>query len=115
MFIALKPLGSARRRHGAGSSTGIRPKLQKVQGGALFLQAAQDISVGGRLAKTEYQYTLQDADLAELNQWAPKILDKLQALPMLRDVTTDQQIGGHDRDADHRPRRRRRGSASSRR
>ena len=47
-------------------------------GGALFLQAAQDIRVGGRIAKTEFQYTLQDADLAELYQWAPKILDRLK-------------------------------------
>ena len=50
--------------------------------------------VGARLAKTEFQYTLQDADLDELYRWAPKILDKLQQLPMLRDVTTDQQSGG---------------------
>ena len=50
--------------------------------------------VGARLSKTEYQYTLQDANLDELYQWAPKILTRLQALPMLRDVTTDQQNGG---------------------
>ena len=46
------------------------------------------------VARPQYQYTLQDADLDELNHWAPKVLDKLQALPMLRDVTTDQQIAG---------------------
>jgi hypothetical protein len=63
-------------------------------GGALYLQAAQDIRVGGRLTKTEFQYTLQDADVAELYQWSPKILEKLQSLPMLRDVTTDQQMSG---------------------
>jgi multidrug efflux pump subunit AcrB len=63
-------------------------------GGALFLQAAQDIRVGGRLTKTEFQYTLQDADLAELYQWSPKILEKLQNLPVLRDVATDQQMSG---------------------
>ena len=58
------------------------------------MQAAQDIRVGGRLTKTEFQYTLQDADLDELYQWSPKILEKLRSLPMLRDVTTDQQVGG---------------------
>ena len=46
----------------------------------MFLQAAQDIRVGGRLAKTEFQYTLQDADLDEIDQWAPKILAKLKTL-----------------------------------
>ena len=74
--------------------TRIRPKLQKVMGGALYLNAAQDIRVGGRITKTEFQYTLQDADLSELYQWAPKILDKLKSLPMLRDVATDQQVAG---------------------
>jgi multidrug efflux pump subunit AcrB len=59
-----------------------------------FLQAAQDIRVGGRLTKTEFQYTLQDADFDELFSWAPKVLAKLQTLPMLRDVTSDQQTGG---------------------
>src|SRR5205085_1415802 len=60
----------------------------------LYLQAAQDINVGGRLSRTQYQYTLQDADLAELYQWAPKVLDALKSLPMLRDVATDQQMAG---------------------
>ena len=58
------------------------------------MQAAQDIRVGGRLTKTEFQYTLQDADFDELFGWAPKVLAKLQTLPMMRDVTSDQQIGG---------------------
>src|SRR6185369_16823015 len=56
--------------------------------------AAQDVRVGGRITKTEFQYTLQDADLDELYQWAPKILDKLKGLQMLRDVATDQQMAG---------------------
>ena len=72
----------------------LRPQLAKVEGAALFLQAAQDINVGGRPTRTQYQYTLQDADLDELNQWAPKILDKMRTLPELRDVATDQQTGG---------------------
>src|SRR5207248_275800 len=51
----------------------LRPQLQKVEGAALFLQSAQDITVGGRAARTQYQYTLQDANLDELNVWAPKM------------------------------------------
>ena len=55
------------------------------------MQAAQDINVGGRVARTQFQYTLQDADVAELNQWAPKILAKLKTLPELRRSASDQQ------------------------
>ncbi len=65
-----------------------------MRAAAAFLQAAQDIRVGGRLTKTEFQYTLQDADFDELFHWSPKVLAKLQSLPMLRDVTSDQQTGG---------------------
>jgi HAE1 family hydrophobic/amphiphilic exporter-1/multidrug efflux pump len=58
---------------------------------ALFLQASQDINVGGRLSRTQYQYALQDANLDELDQWAPRLLAKLKSLPELQDVATDQQ------------------------
>ncbi|MGE4047401.1 MAG: efflux RND transporter permease subunit, partial [Acetobacteraceae bacterium] len=95
VFIALKPwdqrVGGTAQQYIAR----VRPKLQKVQGGALYLQAAQDIRVGGRLAKTEFQYTLQSANLDELYSWAPRILERLKSLPMLRDITTDQQVGGN--------------------
>ncbi|QEX21955.1 acriflavine resistance protein B [Hypericibacter adhaerens] len=93
MFITLKP----RSERGVSADEVIRrlrPQLAKVEGAALFLQVAQDINVGGRLARTQYQYTLQDAGLDELNQWAPKLLDKLKTLPELRDVASDQQTGG---------------------
>jgi hydrophobic/amphiphilic exporter-1 (mainly G- bacteria), HAE1 family len=72
----------------------LRPKLEKVEGAKLFLQAAQDVNVGGRAARTQFQYTLQDANSDELNTWAPKLLDKLKTLPELRDVATDQQMSG---------------------
>ncbi|NIX76554.1 multidrug efflux RND transporter permease subunit [Microvirga terricola] len=72
----------------------LRPKLEKVEGIRLFLQASQDINIGARQARTQFQYTLQNADLDQLNQWAPKVLDKLKTLPELRDVATDQQISG---------------------
>ena len=69
----------------------LRPQLAKVPGATLFLQAAQDLNVGGRTTRTQYQYTLQDSDINELNEWAPKVLAELQKLPMMRDVASDQQ------------------------
>ncbi|HEX6001857.1 MAG TPA: efflux RND transporter permease subunit [Hyphomicrobiaceae bacterium] len=72
----------------------LRPQLEKVEGARLFLQVSQDVNVGARLARTQFQYTLQDANLDELNKWAPKILETLKALPELRDVASDQQISG---------------------
>jgi HAE1 family hydrophobic/amphiphilic exporter-1 len=72
----------------------LRPQLEKVEGARLFLQAAQDVNVGARLARTQFQYTLQDANLEELNEWAPKVLEKLKSLPELRDVASDQQASG---------------------
>ncbi len=76
----------------------LRPKLAKVPGIRLFLQSMQDLRVGGRFARTQYQYTLEDGDLAELNHWAPKMLRALQKLPELRDVNTDQQTAGLELD-----------------
>ena len=72
----------------------LRPEVAKIEGMNVYFQPAQDINVGGRLARTQYQYTVQDADLNELYEWAPKILAKLRSLPMLRDVATDQQVAG---------------------
>jgi hydrophobe/amphiphile efflux-1 (HAE1) family protein len=71
--------------------TRLRPQLAKVPGIQLFVQAAQDLNVGGRTSRTQYQYTLQDSDINELNEWAPKLLAELQKLPTLRDVASDQQ------------------------
>jgi HAE1 family hydrophobic/amphiphilic exporter-1 len=71
--------------------TRLRPQLAKVPGIQLFVQAAQDLNVGGRTSRTQYQYTLQDSDINELNEWAPKMLSALQNLPSLKDVASDQQ------------------------
>ncbi len=71
--------------------TRLRPQLAKVPGATLFMQAVQDLNIGGRTTRTQYQYTLQDSDINELNEWAPKLLEQLQKLPMLRDVASDQQ------------------------
>ena len=94
LFIALKPIDQRVGGSLQDYINRLRPKIAKVQGGKLFLQPIPDVRVGARLAKTEYQYTLQDANLPELYSWAPKILAGLQGLPMLRDVTSDQQNGG---------------------
>ena len=59
-----------------------------------FLQASQDINVGGRAGQAQYQYTLSDSNLDELNSWAPKLLAAMQALPQLKDVSSDQQSQG---------------------
>ncbi len=94
MYIALKPWDE---RTGGSAQDFIarnRPKFASVMGGKGFLQAIPDIKLGGRLSKTEFQYTLQDASLDELFQWAPKVQAKLETLPMLRDVASDLQVGG---------------------
>ena len=93
VFITLKP----REQRDVSAQQVIarlRPQIAKVEGGALFLQAAQDVRVGGRPSRTEFQYTLQDPDFVQLNTWSPRLLDKLKTLPELRDVATDQQSAG---------------------
>src|SRR6202012_1270235 len=69
-------------------------KLDKIEGARLFMQAAQDVRLGGRPTRTQVEFTLQDANLDELNEWGPKILARMQKLPELRDVATDQQSQG---------------------
>ncbi len=93
IFIALKPFA---QRHATAQQiiARLRPKLDRLMGIRVFLQASQDIRVGGRLSKTEYQYTLQDADAQELYAWAPKVLAKLRGLNMLSDLTSDEQMAG---------------------
>jgi hydrophobe/amphiphile efflux-1 (HAE1) family protein len=92
MFIVLKPLN--RRDVTADQFIDrLRPKLAAVPGVSTFLQSIQNIQVGGRLARTQYQYTLQDTNLDELDQWAPKMLAKLKSLHGLQDVASDQQTG----------------------
>lgn len=93
MFITLKPL-EQRSASASQIIDRLRPKLAEVEGVALFLQPAQDINVGGRLSRTLFQYTLQDGDPAELNEWAPKLLAKLKTIPVLTDLATDQENQG---------------------
>ncbi|HUA92911.1 MAG TPA: efflux RND transporter permease subunit [Terracidiphilus sp.] len=94
-WIALKPLDE---RPGRVSSDDVvnrlRSKLTSVPGATLFLQAQQDIQIGARGSAAQYQYTLSDENLEELNQWAPQLLASAMKMPELRDVSTDQQDQG---------------------
>ena len=72
----------------------LRGKLAVVPGATLFLQSAQDLTIGGRFGGAQYQYTLQGENLDDLNQWAPRLFEKMRTLPELRDVNTDQQDRG---------------------
>lgn len=90
-FIALKPKAEGRTATADEVITRLRPRLATLQGVNLFMQAPQDINVGGRLSRTQYQYTVTDTDLAELNTWAPRLVDRLRGLPLLTDVASDQQ------------------------
>jgi HAE1 family hydrophobic/amphiphilic exporter-1 len=91
LFIALRPRDQGRTATADQIIARLRPKLAKLEGVRLFMQAPQDINVGGRLSRTEYQYTLTDTNLDELNTWAPRLLERLRKLPALVDVATDQQ------------------------
>jgi multidrug efflux pump len=93
MFISLKPL--AERKLSADKVIArLRGKLAREPGASLFLQAAQDIRMGGRQSNSQYQYTLQADELDELRTWGPRILQALSQLPELADVNTDQQDKG---------------------
>jgi multidrug efflux pump len=93
MQINLKP----RNQRSASASEIIQrlePNLEKVEGITLYMQPVQDLTVENRVSRTQYQYTLEDADLNELNSFTPKLVDKLRQIPQLRDVASDQQSGG---------------------
>jgi multidrug efflux pump len=94
MFVALKP---NEQRGGLTADqviTRLRGKLAVVPGAPTFLQAVQDLRVGGRASNAQYQYTLQGEDVNELNAWAPRVAERLRALPQLVDFSSDQQNQG---------------------
>jgi len=93
IFAQLKPLGQ-RKLSADEVIERIRPKLEKIPGAALFLQAVQDINVGGRFSGAQYQYTLQADNLTDLVGWAPRLMERMKQIPELRDVNTDQQLNG---------------------
>ena len=97
MFVSLKPLGE-RSISADGVIARLRRQMAVVPGATLFLQAVQDIRVGGRASNAQYQFTLQGTTLEELNEWAPKIAAELQRDPNLTDVNSDQQNKGLESD-----------------
>ena len=92
MSIALKPRDQ--RSSAAEVISRLQPKLAKVQGITLYLQLVQDLSVENRISRTQFQYTLEDANIEELQAWGPRVLAKLKTLPELTDVASDQQTTG---------------------
>ena len=72
----------------------LRAATGDVEGISLFMQAVQDVQIDSRVSRTQYQYTLQDADEAELSQWAGQLLERLRQAPVLTDVASDEQAGG---------------------
>ena len=93
ILINLKPL-EARKINARMVMNRLQPKLDQVEGIDFYMQPIQDLTVEDRVSRTQYQYTLEDPDAAELRTWAAKFLEKIKALPELRDVATDDQPGG---------------------
>ena len=93
MFLSLKPMAD-RRTSMFDVMARLRPKFAAVPGASLYLQSVQDLRIGGRLGNAAYQFTLQSDDLDELTTWAPRMLRKMQELPQIVDVSSDQQNRG---------------------
>ncbi len=91
--VNLKPLAE-RSRSASDIIRDLQPKLAKVEGITLFMQPVQDLTVEDRVSRTQFQYSLEDANPEELDSWVPQLVAKLQTLPQLRDVASDQQSGG---------------------
>src|SRR5207249_1086097 len=92
-FISLK-LREERKISADEVITRLRPKLAQVPGATLYLQAVQDVRLGGRISNAQYQFTLQSDNLEELNTWAPRLVRAMREMPELRDVSSDQQNRG---------------------
>jgi len=95
MFVSLKPLNE-RNESADQIIARLRGKLSRIPGATLFLQAVQDVRVGGRQSSAEYQYTLQSDDLSSLIEWTPKVYAKLRTLPGIADVNSDLQNRGRE-------------------
>ncbi|HEV3279778.1 MAG TPA: multidrug efflux RND transporter permease subunit [Terriglobia bacterium] len=93
MFISLKPL-SERKISVDLVIARLRPKLARVPGAALYMQASQDVRVGGRFGNAQYQYTMRGDNLQDLNAFAPKMLEELKGIHIIADVNSDQQNSG---------------------
>jgi multidrug efflux pump len=93
MQIDLKP-HEQRKANASEIIRRLQGQLEKVQGITLFMQPVQDLTVDDRVSRTQFQYSLEDSDAKELGDWAPRLVEKLQTLPDLRDVASDQQTEG---------------------
>jgi multidrug efflux pump len=92
-FVMLKPK-PPRRANADDVLARLRGKLAHIEGLSTYLISRQDVNVGGRMARTAYQYTVEDANLSELLTWAPRVTDALRKIPVLKDVNSDQQTAG---------------------
>src|SRR6202161_4039501 len=93
MLINLKPL-DVRKINASDVIRRLQPNLEEIEGITLYMQPVQDITVEDRVSRTQYQYTLEDPDINELNLWTAKLVDKLKQIPELEDLATDQQTQG---------------------
>jgi multidrug efflux pump len=93
VFISLKPI-DVRKATADQIINRLRPKLSRVAGATLVLQAVQDVRIGGRQSAAQYQYTIQSDNLNELNEWGPKLLKTMRGIHQLTDVTSDAQNNG---------------------
>ena len=93
VLINLKPLAE-RRIDASEIIRRLQPRVDQLEGIRLFMQPVQDLTVEDRVSRTQYQYSLEDPDIKELSTWAPRLVTALQALPELRDVSSDQQNQG---------------------
>jgi multidrug efflux pump len=93
VYLALKPLAQ-RKISASDVITRLRPKLTSIPGATVFLQAGQDLRIGGRASSAQYQYTIQSDNLDDLVKWGPILLAQMRKLSMLTDVNTDQQNSG---------------------
>jgi len=94
IYIGLKPLDQRKGTSSSDVINRLRPKLTSVPGATVFLQAGQDLRIGGRQSNAQYQYTIQSDNLADLVKWGPILLQQMRKLPGFTDVNTDQQNSG---------------------
>jgi multidrug efflux pump len=96
LYVALKPLAARNSVSAANVINRLRPQLNRLPVASAFLQAVQDLRIGGRSSNAMYQYTSQSDNMADLTQWGPTLLSAIRTLPGLQDVSSDQQNGGLD-------------------
>ena len=96
MFVALKPLGAGRKVSATQIINRLRPQLTRLPVASSFLQAVQDLRIGGRSSNAMYQYTIQADNMPVLTKWGPILLAAMKRLPGFQDVSSDQQNGGLD-------------------